>query len=364
MRARKLFTLGRKVAKSKAGQKITEAVKATVLNEAREVLADKPIGALVKDADKIGVTVKTVIGALGMNLLPPSDRSVSINDSANGGITTSCSLYQYRPARKTPLGVRYTQLERSAYTANVSANFQGVYDFNICDAEPVNGNPGSASNWSHCTVRKAFDDFILASNQAPGSTSLVNIEQMSCHFTTLTSEFTVRNTNSTPAQVDIYELVPKHALGPTNYDDQVIATGYMSPTWAFKAGLASDTPMLNDPLSYQTYGAKPYDSLNFSRTWKEVKRVRINLTGGASHIHKSVYKINKTVSYQEMAQFSTSGGKFAGWNPVYLVVVKGLPSATATLGDACQVEFSNLIRLDYIGSMSQGTKAIVFENAI
>lgn len=365
----KVFRAARRAAQSKAGKKVTEAVKTTVMNEAREALANKPLGAILKEATVRGLAVKTVFGANGMNLQPPAERSVSINDSAIGGITTSASMYQYRPARKAPEGVKYTQIERSAYTANVGSNFQGVFDFNILDAEPVLNNPGNASSWSHCTVRKAFDDFLIAANQTvtaggQSTNAILNVEQMSCHFTSLTSELTIRNSESTPAQVDIYELVPKHALGPTTYSSEVESTGYMSPTWAFHYGLSLDTPQLGDALSYITYGAKPYDSTNFSRTWKEVKRVRINLTGNATHIHKSVHKINKTVSYQEMAQFSTSGGKFGGWNPCYLVVVKGLPSASSSLGDACTVEFSNQMRLDYIGSMSQGSKAIVFENAV
>lgn len=364
----KVFRAVRKAAKSKTGKKFTEAVKDTVMNEAREALANKPIGAILKEATTRGLSVKTVFGANGMNLQPPLERSVSINDSAIGGITTSASMYQYRPARKAPEGVRYTQIERAAYTASVSSNLQGVYDFNILDAEPVLNNT-TTNAWSHCTVRKAFDDFIIAANQPISSggqstSAILNVEQMSCHFTSLTSELTIRNSESTPAQVDIYELVPKHALGPTTYSSEVEATGYMSPAWAFHYGLSLDTPQLGNSLSYVSYGAKPYDSTNFSRTWKEVKRVRINLTGNATHIHKSVYKINKTVSYQEMAQFSTSGGKFAGWNPCYLVVVKGLPSASSNMGDACTVEFSNQMRLDYIGNMSQGSKAIVFENAI
>ena len=120
--------------------------------------------------------------------------------------------------------------------------------------------------------------------------------------------------------------------------------------------------MLEDTLTSTTVGSKPTDSVNFSRTWNVVKHTKVNLTVGGTHIHKSAYAINKTVSYQEYAQFSTSGGKLAGWNPSYLIRFRGVPDASNSLAAAAGISVYCDMQLNYSGYMSEGARAIVFDS--
>ena len=122
--------------------------------------------------------------------------------------------------------------------------------------------------------------------------------------------------------------------------------------------------MLEDLLTAGTTGARPTDSLNFARSWKIVKHVKINLTGGSTHNHKMVYAINHTVPYQEFAQASTSGGKQAGYMPAFLMNIKGVPVGSNVLGAEAEVAFNCAMRMNYSGYMSGDSRSIVFDDTI
>lgn len=357
---------GKEFLGSKSGKKMTQNLKTELTEAARQKLADTPM------AGVLGICIKMAENAVspklvnGQNLNETKNRDVTVPGAALGDITTSASMYMYRPHRKRTIeGVNYIQKTRSTGTFATSADQQGTMDLSILDAVPVSGNPDSNDKYSNLTLKKAFDDFLVAKNLPTASGSNADAlkrQQTSIHMKSLTSELTLTNANSTPCVVDIYELLPKHTLGPSNYSNATYADGYMSPLWAWNVGLDTDTPQLKEELTYYTLGSSPYDSVVFSRTWNEVKRVRVTLTGNSSHIHKSAYAINKTVSYQEYAQFSTSGGKLAGWNPSYLMVVKGMPTTDNPLGGNANVVYSCNMQLNYSGHMSEGAKAIVFDD--
>jgi hypothetical protein len=136
----------------------------------------------------------------------------------------------------------------------------------------------------------------------------------------------------------------------------------MSPFWCWKVGLETDTPQLEDTLAATTVGSKPTDSVVYSRSWKQVKHVKINLTGNSTHIHKTAYAVNKTVSYQEYAQFSQSGGKLPGWNPSIMLVMKGVPGSNNGLAEQCNISYYANMQMNYSGYMSEGARAIVFDD--
>ena len=161
--------------------------------------------------------------------------------------------------------------------------------------------------------------------------------------------------------VDLYELVPQHTLGPSTYVNENQATGYMSPVWTWTQGL-SDTVMVDDALSRSYFQANPFNSSLFSRTWKIVKQVRANISGGSTHRHKSAYMINKTVSYPEMAQFTTRGGKFAGWNPTFMIVQQGVPTSAAQEGVASSITVRMNAQLNYEASAVEQARVIVFDS--
>lgn len=358
--AKASWSKAKKAAKTKTGRKLMAQAKTEASEAFRKKLANSPMAAVVLLAMKKASGISPPKAVNGVNLNDTDNRDISISGVAIGDISTSSSIYAFRPPRKRSLdGVNYIQKTRAAGYKSIDADVQSAIDISILDAEPVSGNPDSNEKYSNLSIRKAFDDFLVASNI--GSTDKLKLEQTSIHMKSLSCELNLTNNNSTSAIVDIYEVVPKHSLGPSPYVNANYANGYMSPLWCWSVGLSSDTPILEDTLLSTTVGSKPQDSVNFSRSFAVVKHVKVNLTGNSSHIHKSAYAINKTVTYQEMAQFSTAGGKFAGWNPTYLLRFRGVPTSSNPLACPTSISYYADMQLNYSGYMSEGARAIVFD---
>lgn len=372
-RGKKLLTYatrkGKQYMKSPEGKKKVDAVKVKLQEQVRSKLADTPIPAVLAVATGLAHYLPTPKLVNGKNCNETGNRDVSIPGKASNDITTSASVYAFRPPRKREIeGVNYIQKTRAFGLIAPSAGEQAVADISILDAVPVYQNDGGSAKYTNLSIKKSFDDFLIASNlpvHTGGHEDVLKLEQTSIHAKTLTCELTLTNGLSTAAVVDVYELLPKHTLGPTTYSSDQYSVGYMSPAWCFNVGLSTDTPQLGNTLSYTTLGAKPSSSATWSRTWNIVKRTRVTMTGNSSHIHKSAYAINKTVPYQEYAQFSTSGGKLSGWNPSYMLVVRGLPTDTGDTkaSTACSISYLADMQFNYSGHMSEGAKAIVFNDS-
>jgi len=357
--ARATYRAGKRFAKSKRATQAASLLKSQAEESFRKKMADVPVTELALAVYNHAKGEKSPRGADGVNLNAPSNRDVSIPGSAVGDFTTSSSMYMYRPALKRSMtGVNYIQKTRATGTKTSAADGQTAWDISIVDAVPVLLNPDSNEKYSNLTIKKAFDDFLIASNQG---TDKLKLQQTSIHMKSLTAEINIRNANSTPCILDLYEVIPKFDLGPTEYSNFGYAVGYMSPTWCWRQGLITDTPQLEDTLALETVGSRPSDSVNFSRSWKVVKRVKVNLTGNSTHIHKMAYAINKTVPYQAYAQFSTSGGKLSGWNPTVMCVLRGVSDTTNPLASAAGISYYSNLQLNYSGYMSEGSRAVVFD---
>ena len=352
----------------KAGNYVENA--ATIIesaDNARQVIADMGVAEIVTTCVKAASQERTPVGVGGKNLLPTTARDVAISSDAQRAITTSASMFMYRPPRKrSSENVQYIQKMSGGGKIETSADTQEAYDVNVLDAVPVKDNPtdSAINQYSKLTVKRAFDDHLLSEfSDYSGDAYTAKVNQSSLHFKSLSIELNITNNESTGCMLDVYELVPQHTLGPTEYETSkgvFSAVGYMSPRWTFESGLeSSDVIFAGADMPYSKLGSKPSNSSVFSRTWKQVKHLRLNMAGNTVHRHKSAYSINKTVSYQEYAQFSTSGGKFASWNPTFLFVQRGVPSGT-TQALASSITFSTNFQLNYEGSPDKQNKVIVY----
>lgn len=337
----------------------------------KEWLEEKAIPAILSEAEKLAGKMKVPVGATGINLQRTGNRQVSILSPAIGGVTNSASMYAYRkPRNKVEDAIQYAMKTKAADYFTRTAGYQGRFDINILDAEPVENNPDSNEKYSNLTIRHAFDKYLLSTFEIGSDDYRAKIQQSSIHVKSLTIDLAFTNTSTNTMFLDFWELVPQHNLGPTPYASVTYkANGYMSPYWTMEQGLnATDVLEVEDDLDPANISANPYNSTLFSRTWKEVKKVRVNMSPGAVHRHKAVYAINKTVSYQEMAQFATSGGKFASWNPTYFCIFKGAPGLTDdevpvnTIARSCGVSYVADMQLNYEATPSRQAKVIVFDD--
>lgn len=336
-------------------------------NAAQTFLETKTIPQILSQADKLAKKLPQVKGQIGTNLQHTGNRSITLVGSATGDITNSASMYAFRRSRKqNPDMLQYAMKTNVRDTFGSTAGYQVVYDINILDAEPVLNNPNSNDKYSNLTIRNAFDKYLKAqfnyTNESGDHATVAKIQQTSIHVKSLTIDLVFTNLENKPVMIDLYELVPQHFLGPSTYNNTTSnAVGYMSPRWTYDQGLnTTDVIEVQDDLERNNPASNPYNSTVFSRTWKEVKRVRINMTANSVHRHKSVYAINKTVSYQEMAQVAPSGGKFAGWNPTFMVVQKGVPTVDS-VADSSNVAYACNMQLNYSANPDVQAKVIVFD---
>ena len=355
----------RSIRKFAQNKQLKQAVeKLPKVEKFREAIAAEPIETIARLAAAAAKNRKRVEGATGLNLMPVDTRTAAIAGVAVKDYTQSASMYMYRPPRRnTPENVVKYVMKRSATdTQIVNKDLVNCFDINILDAKPVENNPDNSSDYSRLTVKRAFDQALSARVADPQQIENSRVAQSSIYVKSLSIDLTITNTYATGTLLDVYELVPQHTLGPSTYSNEGYATGYMSPLWTYQQGLdTTQVLQIDDTLQVSNLAANPMNSTHFTRTWKIVKHLRLNMTSESVHRHKSFYEINKTVSYQEMAQFSDNGGKFAGWNPTFLVMQRGVP-ITDDQAAAAGLRYSVNMQLNYEATPDRQNKVIVFDS--
>ena len=84
------------------------------------------------------------------------------------------------------------------------------------------------------------------------------------------------------------------------------------------------------------------------------------MTSNSIHRHRHVFNINKSITYDEMAQASVDGGT-APWCPTQMVVVRGYPTSTS-LAAPCSIEIQQETKLSYSSRLAKTTNVIVYNN--
>lgn len=329
----------------------------------KEALGELSMTGAMTVLNKLEKTMKQPRGANGLALGPTrleKYSNQSLNSTAVGSSTYSNTFYAYRPKveLKSPRQ-RYTQMTSILTNFTSTENRQGVGDVSLLDAVPVLNNPDSDSKYTNLSIKKAFDTVLRARMYSGDSAVEQYLSNTTIHLDSVSGEFLLTN-GSTAAEVTIYDCIPEYDLGPSTYSSESYSVGYMSPFWCWSQGLTTDTLELEDNLSAGRLGAKPSLSVTFARSWKVIKRTKIRMTADAVHKHNFVCGINKTIPYQKYAQCSPSGGKFGGFCPTSMFVVRGLPTTTQQ-GPASLLNISANLELRYSSNLSQGTKAIVYD---
>ncbi len=314
---------------------------------------------------KLEDTMKQPKGSNGLALGPTKTlkfSNQSINSPAVGSSTYSNTFYAYRPkvALKSPRQ-RYRQKTAILTNKTIAENQQQIIDISLLDAMPVSGNPNNDSKYTNLSIQAAFDNVLRAVMSTGGGSITQRESNTTIHLDLVAGEFLITN-GSTASEVTIYDCIPQYDLGPTTYSNESYSTGYMSPSWCWYQGLdAADTLFLNDQMSALDIGAKPTDSVTFSRAWKIIKRTTIRMTADAVHKHNFVCGINKTIPYQRYAQASNGGAKFGGYCPTTMMMFRGLPTSTQQ-ATASEINVSCNLEFRYSSNLNQNTQAIVYDS--
>lgn len=288
-------------------------------------------------------------------------KSELIETKAVKGTSESYSMYAYRRPRKLSAGAVKVQAISTVLDANVTAadNKRGYQDYMWLAAEPAINDDPTNNSFYKFTLREFFDKLPRLKYSVDGISEsvLTNEESQMIHLGTLTNQMTINT--PTGCVVDIYDLVPRFDIGGATRVNSFTGTGYGSPSWCVQQGnnsteyinLSGDSMEASDSVQFN-----PDTSQTFNRVWKVIKKTRLMTTDGAIHRHNSVFGLNKTITYQKMAQASTSGQLFGGVCPAQMVVVTGYPNNTKYAVGMTNVSIRNDFKLDYHVIPDQGGK--------
>jgi len=165
----------------------------------------------------------------------------------------------------------------------------------------------------------------------------------------------------TGAIVDIYDIQPRFGIGPAVKISEVLTDNHLSPLQTWYKGLTSAVTIeTEDDYAETTVGSEPLESPTFRRTFNIIKKTTLRMTSNSIHRHRHVFNINKSVTYDEMAQASEDGGT-APWCPTQMVVVRGYPTSTS-LAAPCSIEIQQETKLSYSSRLAKTTNVIVYNN--
>ena len=355
--AGKAFTSFRK---SKTGRKIETVVTQAMKKELEKKIRENPtIGGLAMLTINASKKFKTPNGIEGRSLNVLDTELVDVT-SAKSTSESSC-LYFYRPHRsKHPAeALDYDYKQNKALNLSSTTNFTGITDISGMVASPVKDDPDDGTRYSNISLRQCFDLALLQKMQVSDTTTYNQKEtSLQLHLGTYTSTLQVVAPTA-GAIVDIYDLKPKFTLGPTSYQNQYYATGYMSPYYCFSEGMTETIEPL-DSIGSTTLGSKPTDSVLFKRTWDVIKKTTVRMTDSSIHRHRTVFGINKTVAYQEMATVTSQGGMLP-WMPCHMVVVRGY-AGSGVLAQSVTVNLEQESNLTYKAYPGDTSKVIVYDN--
>lgn len=349
-----------------------------VVAGAQQYLDGRTVKDVYKDVQEVAKKVTRNQIGTGMSLSSKATGSSSEVESttAVGSVSNSTMAYvcnKHRTGSDNGNVINGVQESTRSGIFSSSLNQQNAFTLDLLSSVPPTGDSviTSQTAWTRSSCLRAWErhlDAELFNPAAAGTTYRMPNQQVSLHWKGVTSELKLRNNNETPVVIKIYDLVSKFSCGNSSVQDQYLSLGYMDPHWAWRAGVDSGAVLeLEGDTSINYLGSKPNLSTTFNRTWKITGENKINLTGGSSHIHRSVYALNKTQPYQEFDSNTLFSGatpssgvvkpwKEHGWQPSRLIVIYGMPQAS-NQATAASVSWSEYFRSDYICRTGTG-KAI------
>lgn len=338
---------------------VTPKLKAYLDEKISGITIDEIGGLLQKEAEKL----KSPVGAEGKNL--NIDLKQLISSTALSETTESSCIFSYRPkkTRKTEDTIYYEAIRNKKYECVTTDGVQAPFDRNLALLEPPQGDTlHSDASYTNFSIRNEFDRALRArlTNSSAATDQLK--ENLVLNFHQLHSTMILR-APSQGAIVDIYDLQPKFGIGPGTYSDEKYASDHISPFWCFYNGLQSGTGTIDtfSTYGYSDVGAEPLDSPTFRRTYNVLKQTTVRMTSNSIHRHRHVFGINKSVTWDEMAQASSSGGT-CPWLPTQMLIVRGYPTASSK-AEAVRVECQQESKLKYSSRVGQTTNVIVFNSA-
>lgn len=253
-----------------------------------------------------------------------NNRKVVIPTVSTGTVSTSVYGYKYnnKPiARKT--GDINTEVKKnSRYGLSSIANAQGVFDIPLLSCSPVFSG---TSNYTSVTFQDAFETVFNIAGQDPTvPVPSSAIDQNRIALDRFESTMKIQNESTGAVEVTIYDLEPKRDVPKATYSSRTEAIGLQSPTNTWTTGM-TNAVYVDDTQTPVVLGTLPTNNLKFNTFWKVMKRTKIELSGGSTHIHRGCNVLNTLFNHYD---YSEVLGLRSMLCPTIMLVFSGMPSGT------------------------------------
>ena len=264
-----------------------------------------------------------------------NNRKVVIPTVSTGTVSTSVYGYKYnnKPiARKT--GDINTEVKKNTrYGLTSIANAQGVFDIPLLSCSPLSSG---TSNYTSVTFQDAFETVFNVAGQDPTiPVPSSAVDQNRIALDRFESTMKIQNESTGAVEVTIYDLQPKRDVPKATYSSRTEATGLQSPTNTWTTGM-TNAVYVDDTQTPVVLGTLPTNNLKFNTFWKVMKRTKIELSGGSTHIHRGCNVLNTLFNHYD---YSEVLGLRAMLCPTIMLVFSGMPSGT-NLVDAASLSVS------------------------
>ncbi len=253
-----------------------------------------------------------------------NNRKVVIPTVSTGTVSTSVYGYKFNDKgipRKT--GDVNTEVRKnSRYSISSTENTQSVIDFPLLSCTPI---ASGTQNYTSVTFQDAFDTvFNVAGDQPAITIPAASIDQNRIALDRFESTMKIQNESAGPVEITIYDLMPKRDVPRATYVSRLTAIGLQSPSNTWSTGL-TNAVYTDATMTTSVVGTIPTTNLKFNTFWKVMKRTKIELSGGSSHIHRGCNILNTLFNHYD---YSEVLGLRAMLCPTIMLVFSGLPSAS------------------------------------
>jgi hypothetical protein len=324
---------------------------------AKDAFKDVPatLSILGKLAEGIPTSTRREKYGLATKILPES--SIKTGETA-GKITNSAYAYQFRKHVK---GMRddmsYVGQWQQEGTVVSADDGQGVIEYPIVTTG-LSAITDSSSSPFVAPVIKMTTNHIKASLPVPtgltnpGATQRFYLEKIE-------NEVTFKNNENHRVMLIIQELVPRHNLDygtspqwvtidNQTYVGNASGTNEASALQTWRLGSVSGYSTQpgavgSDPITPNVLNAKCTQSLSFNLNWNVMATRKVEMDGGSTHIHRSVYRPN----YMLFDAVSRDFDQIAGVTPTLLITVHGLYGSDITKAKyaSSKVSFGGLSKI-------------------
>jgi hypothetical protein len=264
-----------------------------------------------------------------------SNRKVVIPTVATGTVSTSVYGYKYndKGVPRKMGDVNTVVRKNSQYTITSGANVQGVLDVPLLSCA---GLSSGTDNYTSVTFEDAFETIFNTTGDSPSITlSSTARDQNRIALDRFESTLKLSNSGTTPMEVTIYDLLPKRDVPKATYANRFSATVLQSPANTWSTGMTNAVDV-EDTQNFNVLGTLPTNNLKFNTFWKVMKRTKIEMTAGSSHIHRGSNILNTLFNYYD---YSEVLGLRSMLCPTIMLVFNGLPTSSE-LSDSVSISYS------------------------